>query len=204
VRHSDLPRKASGGVDCSLVSTLETATTGRAKCRGCGEPIARGDERLGARLPNPYGDGEMTLWFHPVCGAYKRPEAMRAALDALGAADAKHAGLAEIARTGVGHARAQRLDGAERAPSGQARCRSCRTAITKGAWRARLVFFDEGGHFTSGGFVHLECVRAYCEMESEEDMGQVLDRLVHFSPALAAPDVDALRVALNAEKPSES
>jgi hypothetical protein len=52
---------------------FEVASTGRAKCRGCGEPIQRGDTRFGERLPNPYGEGEMTLWFHPRCAAFKRP-----------------------------------------------------------------------------------------------------------------------------------
>ena len=34
-----------------------------------------GELRLGERLPTPVADkGEMTLWFHLECGAYKRPE----------------------------------------------------------------------------------------------------------------------------------
>ena len=65
----------------------ERAPTGRAKCRGCGRPIAAGSLRLGERLPNPFADdgGEMTHWFHPACGAFRRPEAFLAA-----AAESRH------------------------------------------------------------------------------------------------------------------
>ena len=51
---------------------LEPATSGRAKCRGCGEKIAKDELRFGEVTENPYGEGDRTLWFHPVCGAYKR------------------------------------------------------------------------------------------------------------------------------------
>ena len=54
--------------------TIEPAASGRAKCRGCGQKIAKDELRFGERLENPYGEGEMTLWFHLVCGVYKRPE----------------------------------------------------------------------------------------------------------------------------------
>ena len=60
---------------------IEAAVSGRAKCRGCGERIDKGDLRFGERLPNPYGDGEMTLWFHPLCAAYKRPGPLLELLD---------------------------------------------------------------------------------------------------------------------------
>ena len=53
---------------------LEPASSGRAKCRGCGVAIKKGELRLGERLPNPFAEGEMTHWYHPVCAAYKRPE----------------------------------------------------------------------------------------------------------------------------------
>ena len=32
----------------------------------------RGELRFGERLPNPFAEGEMTVWFHPLCAAYKR------------------------------------------------------------------------------------------------------------------------------------
>ena len=66
-----------------IQSSIEEAPSGRAKCRGCGRAIAKGELRLGEHLPNPYSDkGPMSLWFHLPCGAYKRPEVMLHALSA--------------------------------------------------------------------------------------------------------------------------
>lgn len=49
-----------------MAHTIEPAASGRARWRGCGERIAKGELRLGARLPNPFVEGELTLWFHLV------------------------------------------------------------------------------------------------------------------------------------------
>src|SRR5947207_3050798 len=54
---------------------MEPATSARATCRGCNQKIAKGELRFGERQPNAFGEGEMTLWFHLACAAYKRPEA---------------------------------------------------------------------------------------------------------------------------------
>ncbi|MGZ5048983.1 MAG: hypothetical protein ACXWF0_17580, partial [Usitatibacter sp.] len=71
----------------------------------------------------------------------------------------------------------QRVDGAETAPTGQARCRSCKELIERGAWRIRLVFHEEGT-FSPGGYVHLGCREAYFET------ADILAPLLHFSAAL--------------------
>jgi hypothetical protein len=57
--------------------TIERASSGRAKCRGCGQAIPKDTLRLGERLPNLFADdgGEMTHWYHVACAAYRRPEA---------------------------------------------------------------------------------------------------------------------------------
>src|SRR4030095_4948101 len=60
---------------------FEPASSGRAKCRGCGKQIEKETLRFGERIPNPYAEGEATLWFHPLCAAYKRPEAMLETLE---------------------------------------------------------------------------------------------------------------------------
>ncbi|MEQ1893957.1 MAG: PARP-type zinc finger-containing protein, partial [Planctomycetota bacterium] len=102
---------------------FEPAPSARAKCRGCGRAIARGELRFGERIPNPFAEGETTLWFHPLCAAYKRPEPLLAALTESGAAVPEHETLAAQARATLAHRRLPRIDGAERAPSSQARCR---------------------------------------------------------------------------------
>jgi hypothetical protein len=77
--------------------------------------------------------------------------------------------------------RLPRIDGAERAPSGQAKCRHCHQPIERGAWRIRLVFHEEGT-FSPGGFLHLACRGAYFETPD------ILAQVLHFSPGLAQED----------------
>ena len=168
---------------------FESAPTGRSKCRGCGVAIARGELRFGERLPNPFAEGEMTQWFHPLCAAYKRPEAVLEALPEASAAVPNGSDLEEIARRGVAHPRLQRIDGAERAPTGQAKCRHCHEPIERGTWRIRLVFREEG-QFAPGGFVHLACHAAYFET------GDVEGPLLHFSISLSETDREELKHAL--------
>ena len=167
-----------------MAHVFETAPSGRAKCRGCGEPIAKGEVRFGERLPNPYGEGEMTLWFHPGCGALKRPEPF---LEALAETETKVEGREELerrARVGVEHRRLPRLSGAERSPSGRARCRSCREPIAKGGWRISLVYYQEG-RFEPAGFIHLGCASEYFETTD------IVDRIRHFSK-LTDDDLDEI------------
>jgi hypothetical protein len=169
---------------------FEPASSGRAKCRGCGQPIQRGELRFGERLPNPFGEGEMTLWFHPLCAAYKRPEP---ALQALGETSVTVPDRERVERAAQGalaHRRVPRIDGAERAPTGQAKCRHCREPIARGTWRIRLVFYEEG-QFAPGGFIHLDCRNAYFETDD------VAEPMLHFSPALGEADRDELRRLLS-------
>jgi hypothetical protein len=159
-------------------NVFEPATSGRSKCRGCSRPIARGELRFGARLPNPFADGEMTIWFHPLCAAYKRSEPLLQALAETQDVIPQRDALERAARGQLAHRRLPRISGVERAPSGQAKCRSCRKPIERGGWRIRLVFYEEG-QFAPSGFVHLACAKAYFET------GGIVEPLLHFSPDLS-------------------
>jgi hypothetical protein len=162
-------------------------------CRGCARPIGRRELRFGELVANPYGEGEMTLWFHPACAAFRRPEAF---LQALGEAAGKvpeREALERAARSSLAHRRLPRIDGAERAPGGQARCRSCRETIARGSWRIRLGFF-EGGRFSPGGYVHLACRQAYFETS------EILEQILHFSPDLSDGERDELKRACGGEE----
>lgn len=171
-----------------MAHVIEAATSGRAKCRGCDRKIAKGEIRFGERAVNAFGDGEMTLWFHPVCAAYKRPEPLLETLDDdVDEADS----LRAAAEYTLAHPRLDRLTGAERAPTGRARCRHCRELIAKEDWRLPIGFFEEF-RFQPGGFVHARCAAAYFETD---EFG---DRLVHFSPALTPDDVDELQALIAA------
>jgi hypothetical protein len=71
-----------------------------------------------------------------------------------------------------------RIDGAERAKSGQATCRHCRERIERDAWRIRLVYFEEG-RFIPGGTIHLTCAPAYFETTD------LLEHVLTFSAGLS-------------------
>jgi hypothetical protein len=132
-------------------------------------------------LPNLFGEGDMTLWFHPRCAAYKRPQPFLETIETTALVIPERAALERIAAAGAAHRRLPRIDGAERAPTGQARCRHCREPIERASWRIRVVFYEEG-RFFPGGFLHLTCREAYFETSD------MLDRLLDLSPALGSEE----------------
>jgi Poly(ADP-ribose) polymerase and DNA-Ligase Zn-finger region len=177
-----------------MAHVIEPAASARAKCRGCDRKIEKGELRFGERHPNAFGEGEMTLWFHLVCAAYKRPESLLDTLDACATAGEAPAienadALRAAAELGVAHRRLPRINGAERAPTGRARCRSCREFIAKDEWRVALVFFEEY-RFQPSGFVHAGCAQAYFGTTD------LIDRVRHFAPKLEPDDLDSLQAAL--------
>jgi ribosomal protein L37AE/L43A len=176
-----------------MAHVVERATSGRAKCRGCGSRIAAGEWRFGERLPNPFADdgGEMTHWFHPACAAFRRPEPFLEALATMPEGIDQRERLEREARLGVEHRRLPRVNTAERASSSRATCRSCREPIEKGAWRVSLVYYEEG-RFMPSGFVHIRCAPAYFET------AEIVDRLRHFSPVLDESGLAEIRTELKA------
>jgi len=143
-----------------MASVIERASTGRAKCRACGQAIAKGEQRFGEALPNAYGEGESLFWFHLRCAACCRPDSLLAVLDQSQAASAESAELRTLARDGVAQPRLSRILRAERASSGRARCRHCRELIEQGVWRMALQMFEEG-RFNSIGTIHASCAVHY-------------------------------------------
>ena len=95
-----------------MAHVFEPAASGRAKCRGCGQALPKGEVRFGEKLANPFAEGEMTHWFHPLCAAYKRPDAIVAALENDPGAPDRDA-LERVARATLAFARLARIDGAE-------------------------------------------------------------------------------------------
>lgn len=138
----------------------------------------------------------MTAWFHPRCAAYKRPEPFLQALEETPSSVPDRERLERTARASLAQRRLPRINGAERSPGAQAKCRSCHEPIARGSWRIRLVFYEEG-RFVAGGFVHLDCRKAYFETDD------VLDRVLHFSRDLSADEREQLTRACGAD-PSRS
>ena len=116
-----------------------------------------------------------------MCAAYKRPESLLEALGQARESVPDPEALERAARANSAQRRLPRINGAERAPTGQAKCRSCHEPITRGTWRIRLVFYEEG-RFNPSGFVHLTCSPNYFETRD------ILAPLLHFSPDLSDED----------------
>ena len=130
----------------------------------------------------------MTCWFHLMCAAYKRPEPFLEALGEPSADLPDREGLERAAQSSLAFRRNPRIDGVECSPTGQARCRDCREPIIRGSWRIRIAYYEHG-RFYPGGFVHLACRTTYFEGHD------VLDQLLHFSPALGEEEREDLKRA---------
>lgn len=169
--------------------SIEVSPSGRAKCRGCGKAIAKGELRLGEKLPNPFAEGEMSIWFHLQCGAYKRPEILLHALERFDDELSRREQLIADANESAAHLRLPRIDGVERAPSGRARCRHCRETIEKGEWRIGLVFYEEG-RFNPSGYCHTRCASEYL------GTSEIVERLRFFTPELTDAEEASIREGL--------
>ena len=166
--------------------TIEPAASGRAKCRGCGEKIDKGELRFGERAPNPFGEGEATYWFHLFCAACRRPEEFLSV-----EADDIGADIRALAEAGRDHYRLPRITRAERAASGRARCRHCREPIPAESWRIALEIWDEA-RFSPMGFIHLACTGPYFGTTD------ILPRIQHFTRDLSDTDLDEIKSVLAA------
>ena len=159
---------------------IEPASSGRAKCRGCGEKIDKDVLRFGERAPNPFGEGDATYWFHLICAACRRPDEFltveRADIDPE---------IRLMAETGCDHYRLARIKRAERAPSGRAKCRHCREPIPAESWRIALEIWDEA-RFSPMGFIHVSCSKDYF------GSADILFRIEHFTPDLSPEDLSEI------------
>ena len=137
----------------------------------------------------------MTLWFHPLCAAYKRPQPLLELLEQTAEGVSDQESLKAAALRSVTHPRIPRIDGAEKSRSGQAKCRHCHEAILRESWRIRIVFYEEG-RFAPGGYVHLGCRTAYFETDA------VSEPVLRFSPALSETERAELIRAFDADAQS--
>lgn len=174
--------------------SIQAAPTGRAKCRGCGNAIAKGELRFGETGPNSFGEGEATSWFHLACAALMRPEKLLPVVEATTDELPERGWIEEAARFGVEHRRLPRLLRAERASSGRAHCRSCRELIAKGDWRFALQMFEEGRP-SAIGTIHVSCAEAYF------GTADVLPRARRLTPDLSDADLVDLERALSEQRP---
>ena len=149
-----------------MPSLIERASSGRAKCRVCGQAVAKAELRFGEALPNAYGEGESLFWFHLTCAACARPESFLPVLAQTAEAIEDRDELERLAKGGLAQPRLCRIVRAERASSGRAKCRHCRELIALDAWRLSLHLFEEG-RFNPIGTIHASCGVGYFGVEPE-------------------------------------
>ena len=160
-----------------MANVIEEAKSGRASCRTCRKPIAKGELRLGVETQTQFSDTPSMQWHHLPCAADKLPAELRAALAeypgevpnraeldaALEQADKK------AAAKPAGHPYA------DHAPTGRAKCMECGEPLEKGAFRIAVEReLEIGGNATRGtGYLHPRCVVA-----NLENIGGSLEELI--------------------------
>ncbi|HEX7668224.1 MAG TPA: hypothetical protein VF395_01505, partial [Polyangiaceae bacterium] len=177
-----------------MADVLELASSGRAKCRGCGRAIAKRELRFGESLPNAFGEGDALYWFHPLCAACMRPEKFASVAGGFDGALEDRDWLLRTAEFGAAHRRLPRLGRAERASSGRAHCRQCRELIPKDEFRLALQMFEEG-RMSPIGYIHVACAEAYFGTRD------ILDRVRRLTPDLSDDDAREIEATLRDAPP---
>ncbi len=159
---TDAGKTDDAPTDANASHVIEPASSARAKCRGCGAKIAKGELRFGESVPNPFADGNTTIWFHLDCGAHRRPEPFLEALEVWpeNPNDETIARLSVAAELGIAHPRATRVAQLECSLSGRAKCRQCKELIAKDRLRIKLEIFQDA-RFEPIGYIHLNCCSDY-------------------------------------------
>lgn len=150
------------------MNTIEVAKSGRAACRTCRKPIAKGELRFGEEAQGSFGEGGDVSyrWHHLECAAAKHTDALREALAAFdGEVPNRQAIEAKMAEADA-H-KPPPFPYADRAPTGRARCQGCGEPIAKGALRVAVERdIERGMTVTKGaGYLHPACAAGYVESQ---------------------------------------
>ena len=146
---------------------IDVAPSGRARCRGCKEPIAKGATRFAEEYNSPYSEegGLSFRYWHLQCAAKPLANELGEALAAYpGPIDDRPSLEALVAE----HARSPMPFG-ERASTGRARCRACDENIAKGDLRIAFerTYETPMGIQKAAAYAHPRCLARYLARESE-------------------------------------
>lgn len=160
-----------------MANVIEEAKSGRASCRTCRKPIAKGELRLGVETQTQFSDTPSMQWHHLPCAAGKLPAELRAALAEYPGEVPQRAEL-DAAMEQADKKAAAKPAGhpyADRAPTGRARCMQCEQPLEKGSFRVAVEReLEIGGNPTRGtGYLHPGCVAGNLETH-----GGSLDELI--------------------------
>lgn len=153
-----------------MANHIEEAKSGRASCRTCKKPIAKGELRLGVEAANAFGDTPSMQWHHLPCAAAKLPRELEEALQAYVGDVPNRDELEQAMKDAIakGHAKPGGMPYADRAPTGRAKCMQCGQPIEKDALRVAVEReLTVGGNVQTGaGYLHPACVPAHIEASS--------------------------------------
>ena len=146
-----------------MANVIEEAKSGRAACRTCKKPIAKGELRLGVELQNAVQryaracSGITCPAPHRSC----RPSS-RQSLDAFSGNVPNRGELDQMMSDSLkkGHAKPGGFPYVDRAPTGRAKCMQCEEPIAKDSFRVAVEReIDTGTMVTRGaGYLHPKCV----------------------------------------------
>ena len=162
-----------------MAHVIEEAKSGRAGCRTCKKPIAKGELRFGEEVENAFADGGETThrWHHLACAATSRPDELRTVIDTISIPAEQKAEL-EKAMAEADAKKPPPYPHADKAPTGRASCQGCGEKIAKG--EIRVAFerdIERGMTATKGaGYLHPKCAAAHMETlgTSHDDLTEAL------------------------------
>lgn len=161
----------------AMANVIEEAKSGRASCRTCKKPIAKGELRLGVETVTQFSDTPSMQWHHLLCAASKLPAELKASLDEYTGDVPNRAELDKAMEEAIkgGKAKPGGFPYVDKAPTGRASCMQCSEKIEKGAFRVAVEREVDTGAFTTrgAGYLHPGCVA-----ENLENVGGSLEDLV--------------------------
>jgi len=144
---------------------LEVSPSGRAACRGCKNPVAKGDLRFAESYVLPGSDQPGHRYWHLECAAKKLAGPLQEALAAYEGEVPNRAALDALIAAAPKKAKDRPLPHADRAPTGRAKCMQCQEPLEKGALRIGVEReLEMGANVTkSAGYLHPGCAFAWTE-----------------------------------------
>src|SRR5450432_1925727 len=150
-----------------MANVIEEAKSGRASCRTCKKPIAKGELRLGVEVTTQFSDTPSMAWHHLLCSAGKLPAELKEAMDAYDGDIPNKPALDKAMGESIkkGHAKPGAFPYVDRAPTGRAKCMQCEETIAKDSFRVAVEReVDTGTFVTRGpGYLHPKCAIANLE-----------------------------------------
>ena len=180
-----------------MAHIVETAKSGRARCRTCGEGILKGDLRFGEEVPNGFSDegGTTHNWHHLQCAAKKKPSQLRGALEGYPGDIPNRQLIDHLIAENEPKQKPTSFPYAERAASARSHCGECHTLIAKGALRVALQRENDGPSMMgppTPRYYHAACVRSVLP----GDLATALAQIRANSRGLTHEDLDELARAL--------